>query len=463
MKKLVLFILLWTIACQLFSQNWGQVGAINNTPSGMLNDTVSGLLYLAGNFRFNGVDTVDGFCAYDGSSFTSFGRRFDCVSYGCDPAFMVARYNGQLFLSGPGLTIIDGVDVKGIGQWNGAEWSAGMLGLYKHENDSNPYLDNYCIRDGVFYGVGLFRTAEGDTCNSVAYWNGQKWTGLDFLPYSDNSLPRVTSVIFYQNQLYVGGNFSWAQSGGADIARLDSTGWHMVGGGLKGGLSFVSDMQVYEGELYICGYFRKADGNLGNKIMRWDGQQWKEVGAGFCSPNVIPRKMMVYDGKLYVVGIFDCVDNDLLVSNIATWDGERWCSFGNSYFNNTILYIAEYKGEIYVGGGFTEVDGQPCRFFAKWVGDHSTDTCSEPISAAPEPKGEGFSLWPNPVRDILQLIAPSPVESVSVFDAVGRTVIRSEERGVARTSVVVKHLPAGVYFVLVRAGGKVWSGKFVKE
>ncbi len=453
--------MLWIIACPLFSQNWVQVGDLNYDPRVMLNDTVSGLLYLAGNFRFNGIDTVDGFCAYDGAAITSFGRRYDCTSFGCDPAFMIARYEGQLYLSGPGLTIIDGVDVKGIGRWDGTKWSAGMTGLFDDE-DENPFLDGYCIYNGNFYGVGSFRTAEGDTCNSVAYWDGQKWTGLTFPPRSGNFLPRVFNVIFYQDQLYVGGNFYWEVGQGADIARLTSTGWEMVGGGLKGGLANVFDMVEYKGELYACGYFTELDGNVGNKIMRWDGQQWKKVGEGFCSPFVSVTRMLVFEDKLYVVGLFDCVEEDLYASNIATWDGERWCSLGNSYFNNKINYIEEYKGEIYVAGGFTQVDGQPCHSLAKYIGDHSTDTCSTPISAAPEPNSTGFSLSPNPASDMLEIQAPSPIESVWIFDATGRKVLRRQVSG-ARVSVSVGELPEGLYFVSVRAEGRVWSGKFVKQ
>jgi len=458
MKILAFLFALWTITFPLSSQNWIQVGDLNNTPRVMLNDTVSGLLYLAGNFRFNGVDTVDGFCAYDGATFTSFGRRFDCVSFGCDPAFMIARYQEQLYLSGPGLTIIDGVDVKGIARWDGTQWEPAMPGLAGNET---PYLDGYCIHQGLFYSVGSFRTADGDTCNSVAYWDGQKWTGLGFIPYPDNGLPRVSRVIFYQDQLYVAGNFSWEVSGGQDIARLTNTGWELVGGGLYGGLANVMDMEVYNGELYICGSFRSSDGNVGNKIMRWNGQKWLKVGDGFCAQNIIPTEMMVYNDKLYVVGIFDCVNNNILASNIASWDGERWCNLGDSYFNNTISCITEYKGEIYVGGGFTEVDGQPCSYFAKYIGDHSTDTCSAPISAAPEPAKEGFSLWPNPATDLLQVQAPAPIESVWVFDALGRELLREQGSG-ERMSVPVGNLVPGLYFVVVRAGGEIWGGKFVK-
>ena len=450
------------ISCQLFSQNWVQVGDLNDTPRVFFNDTLSGLLYISGNFRFNGNDTVDGFCSYDGAGFASYGRRFDCISYGCSPAFMIARYKENLYFSGPSLSIIDGVtDINGIAQWDGTKWSPAIPGLY-YDEDDNPYLDGYYIHDGNFYGVGFFRTAEGDTCNSVAYWNGQKWTGLGFIPYPDNGLPRVFKVIFYKDQLYVAGNFSWEVSGGQDIARLTNTGWELVGGGLKGGLSAVFDLQVYKGELYICGRFNKFDGNVGNGIMRWDGDMWREVGAGFCNPAITATAMMVYKDKLYVVGIFDCVNNNIQASGIASWDGERWCNLGDSYFNNTISCIAEYKDEIYVGGGFEEVDGQPCRALAKYIGDHSTDVCSEPISAAPEPTSVGFNLWPNPATDLLQIQAPSTIESVWVYDATGREVLRPNVTG-EQVSVSTGHLPAGLYYVGLRAGGKVWNEKFVKK
>jgi hypothetical protein len=460
MQKTAFLFVCWMISCQLYSQNWVQVGDLNGPPRVMLNDTFSGKLLVSGNFRLNGTDTLDGFFAYDGTTFTSFGRRFDCVYFGCTPAFMIARYEEQLYFSGPSLTIIDGVPVNGIGRWDGETWSDAMQGLY-YTDDNDPYLDNYCIHEGDFYGVGAFRTAEGDTCNSVARWDGERWTGLDFPPYSDNSLPRVTSVIFYQDQLYVAGNFSWELGGGGDVARLNSTGWQMVGGGLRGGQALVSDVEVYKGELYICGYFRKIDGNVGNGIMRWDGQQWKEVGGSLCSPSHITRGMTVHDGKLLLYGIFNCVGDGLPVNNIAAWDGERWCSFGNSTFDNSVSRLVEYNGDIYIGGGFVEIDDQPVKYFAKWVGDHATDTCSAPVSSTPEPRHEGFGVWPNPATDLLQVQAPAPMEALWVHDAQGREVLRPVVSG-ERASVSVEHLPVGLYFVSLRAGGKIWGGKFVK-
>jgi len=203
------------------------------------------------------------------------------------------------------------------------------------------------------------------------------------------------------------------------------------------------------------------DGNAGNKIMRWDGQQWKDVGGGLCSPFEIARGMAVHDGRLLVCGIFSCVGNGIPASCIAAWDGERWCSFGNSVFDDAISELAEYKGDIYIGGGFREVDGQPVKYFAKWVGDLSTSTCSEPVSSLSEPTPSGLKLWPNPATDMLHINAPVPIESVWVYDALGREVLRPGVSG-EQASVSVGHLPAGLYFVSLRAGGKIWGGKFVK-
>jgi len=51
---------------------------------------------------------------------------------------------------------------------------------------------------------------------------------------------------------------------------------------------------------------------------------------------------------------------------------------------------------------------------------------------------------------------------VWVFDAQGRELLREQGAG-ERVSVPVGDLAPGLYFVVVRAGGEIWGGKFVKE
>jgi len=456
------------------AQNWQQVGDFNRFVSGPLyNDTTTGLLFISGANRFNGTDTLDGFFTWDGTEFVSLGKgRSDCGNVGCGPALFLVRYNDDIYFSGPGLEKIDTVTLRGIGRWDGLQWSAGLLGLNEAVS-ATPFLDGYYLHEGNLYASGAFRTANGDTCNSVAYWDGTKWTGLDFPGDGfSQSVPRVHNILFYKGELYVAGNFYVFLDGEwiADIARYDGSQWHAVGGSIKGGLADIWDAIVYKDELYVCGYFRKADGNVGNKIMRWDGEQWKEVGEGVCSPSASARNMLIYNDKLLLGGIFDCVDNGLPVSNIAAWDGERWCSFGNSVFDNSISAMAKYQGTLYIGGGFTEIDGQPVKYFAKWVGDHSTDTCSALVVAAPEPEQAAryaLNISPNPAHSIVTLALEGEIwggKSVrlSIFNALGQEVWSAMSVS-GREKVSLVGWPTGVYVARVELERGVRTEVFVKE
>jgi len=461
----ILTYLLCCISGSVAAQNWVQVGNLNQTgPQVMYIDSLTGLMFVSTQSRYNSTDTINGIFTFDGTNIVSLTKDRNCGSNNCGPALFLTRYGDDIYYSGPGLMRIDSIPLNGIGRWDGEEWHAGLLGLGGNDFDNNPYIDGHFIHDGKLYVSGQFRTADGDTCNSVAYWDGAQWTGLNF-PTAGwvPGVPRVHHVFFYKGVLHAAGNFYVFLDGEwvSDIVWYDGANWHPLGGGLKGGGADVWDWAIYKDELYVCGYFRKIDGNAGNKIMRWDGQQWKDVGGGLCYPFETARGMTVHDGRLLVYGIFLCVGNGIPASCIAAWDGERWCSFGNSVFDNAISELAEYKGDIYIGGGFREVDGQPVKYFAKWVGDLSTSTCSEPVSALSEPAAPGLKLWPNPATDMLQINAPALIESVWVYDALGREVLRPGVSG-EQASVSVEHLPAGLYFVSLRAGGKIWAGKFVK-
>lgn len=230
----------------------------------------------------------------------------------------------------------------------------------------------------------------------------------------------------------------------------------------------MNDMVVFENELYICGYFQSAAGNVGNKIMRWDGHCWKSVGDGLCSQFDIAERMLIHNNQLFVVGTFECVNNEIPASCIASWDGDKWCSFGNSKFNNKIRDIAFWNDDLYIGGGFTEIDGHPVKYFAKWVGDHTTDTCSAPVVSVPaQPGGRpSLALRPNPVSDMLRVALPKAAVTVRVYDLAGRemsgkTTLRASEA--LEAVLEVEALPAGWYLlqVVFRDGSSAAAG-FVK-
>ncbi|HLP95024.1 MAG TPA: T9SS type A sorting domain-containing protein [Saprospiraceae bacterium] len=440
------------------AQDWEQVGNINYAVDHLFADTVDGSLYVGGNFRFfNGIETRGIFRLDSSGNVHQLGTGQDgCGPFNCYPVKTINRYKDEIYIGWTPETINGGTIVNGIARWDGTTWKPLQNGF--QEGSSNQFM----VHDGSLYVAGAFELAIGtDTTYGIAKWDGTNWESLDFPVYLED-FPLAQDAVWFKEKLYLGGGFFFGVEGGfiLDIASYDGQTWSAVGEGIKGfAWHGIKDMIVYKDELYVCGSFRKIDGNVGNKVMRWDGWQWKEVGGGLCEPNAIANDLLIHDDKLYVIGIFNCVGDGLPVSNIATWDGERWCSVGNSYFDNKITAISFWKDELYVGGGFNHIDGEEVWWFAKFIGDHSTDICSEPVSSAQESSQQAFAIWPNPATSTLQIQAPAPLEFVQVYDAMGRVVLQST----VGNEVSVAHLPAGLYFVSARAGGTVWGARFVKE
>ena len=66
-----------------------------------------------------------------------------------------------------------------------------------------------------------------------------------------------------------------------------------------------------------------------------------------------------------------------------------------------------------------------------------------------------FAVYPNPVKDILNIVADKPVHSIRIYNVYGTEVAHATDTN----SINVSHLPAGVY--MVRADGK--TTRIIKE
>jgi hypothetical protein len=470
--KYILLVICILLSIMAVGQEWQQVGNFNRPPTCLFTDTIDNLMYISGAFRFNGSDTLNGVCIMNGTTIQAMGAGIygACGTIDCASPQMFIRYKNEIYTSS-NFKEIAGQPSKGIARWNGSTWLPVTPGLFQDYNNGTGYALGSCEHDGLLYMAGSFRRVGQDTANSVASWDGNAWQTYSAPEDILHNIPLHSKVIFYKGEMYVGGNCYNIIDGHVNygIIRYDGTAWHQVGSGLFGGISFINNMVIYHDELFVCGRFNVADGNAGNMIMRWDGEQWHDVG-GLNGCPAEGTKMMVYQDKLYLVGLFDCVGDGMPVSSIAVWDGTRWCSFGNSYFNNEVTCIGVYNGEFYIGGYFTKVGGYPVKYFAKWIGDHITDTCSAPVSLALEPKqSRQLSISPNPVRDYLHIqwnTGKTLPDNLRVFDPTGKEMTGHIHLTLNENSANLQtgQLPPGVYFlqVLMEDGG-VWNGRFLKE
>ncbi len=463
-----------SISGSMYAQDWEPICVFDNNNNNirayeLYPDTVTDQLYIGGLFYIINGDTMGNITAFDGQGFRFMTDSMNaCWNGGCDGVFSITRYHEGIIAGLMQSSTYEArPQIVGIGEWDGHKWHRLGGGLASGYYETiQAYLGaqvyDFAVADDTFYVAGYFEYVDSLPATGMAAWDGTKWHTYEMPPVTPGNAILATSIAKYKGNLYLGGNFIVTVNGELtnDLIRYDGSSWHKVGNGLIDGLANLRDLEVFQDKLYVAGYFAQADGNPGNSIMSWDGEKWDDLGGGVCPPYGAIDDLFVYKDKLYVAGRFDCIGG-IDAQNVASWDGEKWCSIGNSVFNRAIHGVAVWHDTVYVAGSFFEVDGEPLRFLARYVGDPATSTCSAPISSAPEPKSEGFGLWPNPATDLLQVQAPAPMEALWVHDAQGREVLRPVVSG-ERVSVSVEQLPAGLYFVSLRAGGKIWGGKFVK-
>lgn len=409
MKKIFLIFLTMINLGGLHSQNWEQVGSGASFPVIFFAERDSSL-YLAGQFRFFDSVEVKSIARWDGNNAYSLSIPEDhCaeISLFCESTSHLGIYENDLLFSSVYYTSIDSVHFCGLARWDGFNWQ-NMGNLV---SDYDPPLDCGVVVDtkevnGRLYAGGIFSYADGEIANSIAYWENDAWHSMGFPTWDSGDVPFVFAIEYYDGKIWAGGNFYSIIDGQycGDLAYWDSTGWHVPEQGLNSGASSdIGDMIVYHDDLYVCGDFTKGGGYAGTMIMRLHNGQWESVGDPFSYYCGRIFSMKVINDELYVVGNFDELVHGLDVQRIAKWNGERWCSFG-SEFDNAIGGIIEWNGDIYIGGGFKEIDGQPINYIAKWIGGDYVADCTDmnAVPASPE-VNTTLQISPNPGGDRVSL------------------------------------------------------------
>lgn len=463
-------------AVPVSAQEWEFLGEFNPNAYRILTifpDTIDDKLYIGGNFA--SVDDAVGrnIAMFDGAQFHSMTEGINaCWNYGCRGVASIIRYKGDIVASLVRSATFEAIpQVRGIGRWDGTQWLPMQEGLGSGYNPVNGNYDpgtayGVALDGDTLYCAGYFSEVGSVPATGLAAWDGTSWRtfGVEEILSEGYDYMLATSVAKYKGSVYVGGNF-WVTIDGQeyrDIARHDGTAWRPVGNGLASGESNVHDMAVFKDKLYIGGFFQ---GEQGYSIASWDGEHWDDLNGGVCNFGGAVDGFFVTDDKLYVVGYFECIGG-IEADNIATWDGSKWCSVGHADFDRPLHTVAVWRDTIYVGGSFLAIDGQPGRFLARYVGDHSGEVCSalaSSVSGDVSPLAH-ISVSPNPAKNRVELRLEEYVEEKLVFsvsDALGRR-IWADETHTGRAELSVSDWPPGIYYVQVTSGIRAAMAAFFK-
>lgn len=198
-------------------------------------------------------------------------------------------------------------------------------------------------------------------CNRVASWDGANWNCLGG---GVGIVARAGTV--WQGKLVVVGDFWNVQQpcvGCNGVAVWDGSIWTPLGNGVN---NDVLSVTVWNNQLVIAGDFTQADGVNVARIVKWNGTSWESVGPIGSFDNDI-RTMTEFEGELWVGGDFNNVGGNPPSDGLVKYDPETggWAG-GNSGVDLVggvnesvrVLYVNPNDGNLYMGGEFPElIDG----------------------------------------------------------------------------------------------------------
>ncbi len=221
----------------------------------------------------------------------------------------------------------------------------------------------------LFPGTRLWSTGFGTTggLTTIGVWGDSSW-----IPIPGGTNGGHSDMEVFNGDIYVSGWFSGAAYvPSRGIIRVSADGaWSTVGGGVVDGS--VYELAAYKGALYAAGPFNQSVGSLG--FAKWDGASWSDVTgpAGWSVSDVV-----VFNGRLVVALQYNFhYWSGLLVgsASLAEFDGTTWSWLGGSADPNApagpVYDLSVRDGLLYVGGDFDTVGpaALPASDIAAWNG-----------------------------------------------------------------------------------------------
>lgn len=135
-------------------------------------------------------------------------------------------------------------------------------------------------------------------------------------------------------------------------------GWENVGGGLNDRVSALNSEQP--GQLIVGGRFSDAGGNpAADRIAIWNGSAWSALGPADSLPGAASSvsAIAVFGGNVYAGGSFGD-GAGAGPDNLAVFSGGSWQPFCAS-LSGPVDALQVVGSTLYVGGAFTNVNGNP--------------------------------------------------------------------------------------------------------
>ena len=371
---------------------------------------------------------------------------------------MVLQPDGKIIIGGD-FTIYKGVTQRRLIRLNpdGSKDTSFMTG----DGIQAPIYAMALQPDGKIIIGGDFASYNG-SCSKIVRLNNDGTRDTSFLMGTGFN-ERVTAISLQSDgKILVGGyftNYKWLSQ--FRLIRLNSDGSKdasfEIGAGFNANPNSIAVQQ--DGKILVGGRYNSFNGVLQNYMIRLNNNGSKDdtfnIGAGFDLSVV--SVVVKPDGKILVGGYFKAYqgtsENRIISLNP---DGSKDSSFdAGSGFGNYVATLSMHPdGKITVGGGFN--------FYKSSIASARLITLyGDSLLSTAEVEGTAnFSLWPNPVQNILHIRNLDTSGSLKIYNLQGKLVYENTDLA---ESIDVSSFASGLYVVHLQTEKGRLVKKFIKS
>jgi hypothetical protein len=443
-------------------------------------------LVVGGAFTSAGGNNTDNIATWDGSNWSTLSVGLNrlsnqdvgsCFSLaGGITALSVYQGNliaaGEIYSSGLNTFVC-------VAKWNGNNWGGivNKLTLSEQGTSAAPCIRTMTIYNNKLIVAGLFDSINNIKAKNIAQWNGVNWSpvGNNVIDQGVNiSYKGVFALEVYNNELYVGGNFTSTLSSQTtnNIVKWNGTNWSSLANGISNCFpssgnpckyGSVNCLKVYNSELYV--------GNCNSGISKWNGNAWSAVGGGMNPVANNIYAMHVFNNKLIIAGQFFLVGSFGLgidLGSIAAWDGTNWMTVGNSPDDvqfgisgesASIYSLITYNNSLYVGGSFDAALSNVNFIFLNNITRYAGTT----IGIKENSLSQKVQVSPNPSTNKFTFEGLTDICSIEVTDLAGR-IIYTGQLDESKNFINMQGINSGLYLYKLRnKQNQTQQGKLIIE
>jgi trimeric autotransporter adhesin len=248
---------------------------------------------------------------------------------------------------------------NGLAYWNGISWNSPGGPL------TNVSVYQLLTVGNYVYADGFFNDASSNQFGSLIAWDGTQWANLrngDGFD-SDDRLATDGTNLYSAHTTFLSTALDYAMQ----FEEWHGTNLTLMGDNIP---SFrASALAVCGTNFYLAGSV--TTNNYNPTIYSWDGVSWQPIAAIFPTNSFI-SSLAVSRGNLYVAGSFSTI-NGIAANSVAEWTGSNWLTLSNGLSNgpagaNTGFAegMVAIGRKIFVGGQFSSAGGLDSGNFAVW-------------------------------------------------------------------------------------------------